>query len=83
MIKNTAFLAAMTVFLLAAWLAGELTILARARRARRRAVGPGWGAVIGRDPRRGVSRMTWEERRHAVKLMGFSAPRRRGEETAR
>ena len=28
MIKNTAFLAALTVFLLAAWLAGELTILA-------------------------------------------------------
>jgi hypothetical protein len=28
MIKNTAFLAALTVFLLATWLAGELTILA-------------------------------------------------------
>ena len=28
MIKNTAFLAALTVFLLAAWLAGELSFLA-------------------------------------------------------
>lgn len=28
MIRNTAFLAALTVFLLAAWLAGELTFLA-------------------------------------------------------
>jgi len=28
MIKNTSFLAAMTVFLLAAWLAGELSFLA-------------------------------------------------------
>ena len=28
MIANTAFLAALTVFLLAAWLAGELTFLA-------------------------------------------------------
>lgn len=29
MIKNTAFLAALTLFLLGAWLAGELTFLAR------------------------------------------------------
>ena len=31
MITNTAFLAALTVFLLAAWLAGELSFLARSR----------------------------------------------------
>lgn len=33
MIKNTAFLAALTLFLLAAWLAGELTFLARYKTA--------------------------------------------------
>ena len=32
MVKNTAFLAALTLFLLVAWLAGELTFLSRAKR---------------------------------------------------
>ncbi len=40
MIRNTAFLSALTVFLLAAWLAGELTFLAPYKVALFRYYGP-------------------------------------------
>lgn len=48
MIANTAFLAALTLFLMAAWLAGELTFLApyRAPIFRQHGVGIGMVALI-------------------------------------
>ncbi len=44
MIKNTAFLAALTLFLLAAWLAGELSFQATYKRSLFRAHGPALAA---------------------------------------